>query len=78
MYCSKLAQCFPAVRVDPDPIFVRDGPVWTSAGVTAGIDLALALVRKWTIYVPDCSQFVRVRAAPGRRIFTSRVRLSST
>jgi transcriptional regulator GlxA family with amidase domain len=44
MYCSKLAQRFPAVRVEPDPIFVCDGPVWTSAGVTAGIDLALALV----------------------------------
>jgi transcriptional regulator GlxA family with amidase domain len=34
------------VRVEPDPIFVRDGPVWTSAGVTAGIDLALALVEQ--------------------------------
>jgi transcriptional regulator GlxA family with amidase domain len=45
-YCAKLAQRFPAVRVEPDPIFVRDGPVWTSAGVTAGIDLALALVEE--------------------------------
>jgi transcriptional regulator GlxA family with amidase domain len=44
MHCAKLAQRFPAVRVEPDPIFVCDGPVWTSAGVTAGIDLALALV----------------------------------
>jgi transcriptional regulator GlxA family with amidase domain len=35
---------FPAVRVERDPIFVRDGEVYTSAGVTAGIDLALALV----------------------------------
>ncbi len=34
----------PAIDVDPDPIYVRDGDVWTSAGVTAGIDLALALV----------------------------------
>jgi transcriptional regulator GlxA family with amidase domain len=34
------------VRVEPDPIFVRDGSVWTSAGVTAGIDLALALVEE--------------------------------
>lgn len=39
-----LARRFPAVDVDPDPIFVRDGNVWTSAGVTAGMDLALALV----------------------------------
>jgi transcriptional regulator GlxA family with amidase domain len=29
--------------VDPDPIFIRDGNVWTSAGVTAGMDLALAM-----------------------------------
>ena len=42
----ELAQRFPAVRVEPDPIFVCDGPVWTSAGVTAGIDLALALVEE--------------------------------
>jgi transcriptional regulator GlxA family with amidase domain len=46
MFCGKLAQRFPAVRVEPDPIFVCDGPVWTSAGVTAGIDLALALVEE--------------------------------
>jgi transcriptional regulator GlxA family with amidase domain len=42
--CDMLAEHFPAVEVDPDPIFVRDGNVWTSAGVTAGMDLALALV----------------------------------
>jgi transcriptional regulator GlxA family with amidase domain len=46
MYCARLAQRFPKVYVEPDPIFVRDGPVWTSAGVTAGIDLALALVEE--------------------------------
>lgn len=34
------------MRVEADPIFVRDGPVWTSAGVTAGIDLTLALVEE--------------------------------
>jgi transcriptional regulator GlxA family with amidase domain len=45
-YCTKLAQRFPAVHVEPDPIFICDGPVWTSAGVTAGIDLALALVEE--------------------------------
>ncbi len=44
--CAELARRFPAIRVEPDPIFVRDGPVWTSAGVTAGIDLALALVEE--------------------------------
>jgi transcriptional regulator GlxA family with amidase domain len=42
--CARLARLFPEVTVDPDPIFIRDGNVWTSAGVTAGMDLALALV----------------------------------
>ncbi|GGX15066.1 GlxA family transcriptional regulator [Streptomyces chryseus] len=41
-----LARRYPAVDVDPDPIYVRDGNVATSAGVTAGIDLALALVEE--------------------------------
>ncbi|HUH83415.1 MAG TPA: GlxA family transcriptional regulator [Stellaceae bacterium] len=45
-FAAELARRFPAVRVESDPIFVRDGPVWTSAGVTAGIDLALALVEQ--------------------------------
>jgi transcriptional regulator GlxA family with amidase domain len=44
--CARLAERFPAVHVEPDPIFVCDGSVWTSAGVTAGIDLALALVEE--------------------------------
>jgi len=43
-WCDALRRGFPAVRVLDDPIFVRDGDVWTSAGVTAGMDLALALV----------------------------------
>lgn len=42
--CERLARRYPTVDVDPDPIFVRDGNVYTSAGVTAGMDLALALV----------------------------------
>ena len=42
--CAELARRFPAVRLEPDPIFIRDGNVWTSAGVTAGIDLALSFV----------------------------------
>ena len=42
--CGLLRQTYPAVTVDSDAIYVRDGNVWTSAGVTAGIDLALALV----------------------------------
>ncbi|MGC0207434.1 GlxA family transcriptional regulator [Streptomyces levis] len=45
-YCDRLARDHPAVEVDPDPVYVRDGHVATSAGVTAGIDLALALVEE--------------------------------
>jgi transcriptional regulator GlxA family with amidase domain len=43
---AKLAKLYPAVEVDPEAIYVHDGPVWTSAGVTAGMDLALALVEE--------------------------------
>jgi transcriptional regulator GlxA family with amidase domain len=45
-YSAELARRYPDVRVDPEPIHVRDGNVVTSAGVTAGIDLALALVEE--------------------------------
>ncbi|MFG2543681.1 GlxA family transcriptional regulator [Streptomyces sp. NPDC048594] len=45
-YCDRLAREHPSVQVDPDPIYVRDGHVATSAGVTSGIDLALALVEE--------------------------------
>jgi len=41
---AELARAYPQVHVEPDRIFTRDGAIWTSAGVTAGIDLALALV----------------------------------
>ncbi|WP_330231544.1 GlxA family transcriptional regulator [Nocardia sp. NBC_00508] len=44
--CAELAQRFPRVQVDADAIYVRDGPIITSAGVTAGIDMALALVEE--------------------------------
>lgn len=45
-FCEELARRHPGVRVEPDRIFVRDGPVSTSAGMTAGMDLALALVEE--------------------------------
>jgi transcriptional regulator GlxA family with amidase domain len=44
--CASLRRNHPDVTVEPDPIFVSDGHVYTSAGVTAGIDLALALVEE--------------------------------
>jgi len=43
-YADEFAARFPGVRVDPAPIFVQDEHVWTSGGVTAAIDLALAFV----------------------------------
>jgi transcriptional regulator GlxA family with amidase domain len=43
-HCGRLARDYPDVSVADDAIYVRDGRVWTSAGVTAGMDLALALV----------------------------------
>jgi transcriptional regulator GlxA family with amidase domain len=44
--CGRLAQQYPDIDVDPDPIYVHDGRLWTSAGITAGIDLSLALVEE--------------------------------
>jgi transcriptional regulator GlxA family with amidase domain len=45
-WCDALSKSYPAVEVDPDPVFIRDENVWTSAGITAGIDLSLALVEE--------------------------------
>lgn len=41
-----LQQRFPDIHVEPDRIYIVDGPIWTSAGMTAGLDLALAMVEK--------------------------------
>jgi transcriptional regulator GlxA family with amidase domain len=43
-HCDDLAGRYSRVEIDPDPVFIKDGDVWTSAGITAGIDLTLALV----------------------------------
>lgn len=43
-WCAQLAAEYPLIRVDPDAIFVVDGKLWTSAGVSAGIDMALGMV----------------------------------
>ncbi|MGH6938399.1 GlxA family transcriptional regulator [Hypericibacter sp.] len=45
-WCDALQDRYPEAIVERDPIFLRDGPVWSSAGVTAGIDLALAMVEE--------------------------------
>jgi transcriptional regulator GlxA family with amidase domain len=44
--CDHLAARFPTVTVEVDPIYIKDGTVWTSAGITAGIDMALAMVEE--------------------------------
>lgn len=44
--CDALEQGYPKVQVEVDPIFIKDGHVWTSAGITAGIDMALAMVEE--------------------------------
>jgi transcriptional regulator GlxA family with amidase domain len=54
---AELARAFPRVHVEPDRIFIRDGALWTSAGITAGIDLALALMAE------DLGEAVAKRAA---------------
>lgn len=64
--CDTLARRFPEVDVDPAPIFVRDGDVATSAGVTAGIDLALALVEE------DCGRDVALTVARHLVVFLRR------
>jgi transcriptional regulator GlxA family with amidase domain len=45
-WCERLAARYPAVRVEQDPIFICDDGIWSSAGVTAGIDLALAMIEQ--------------------------------
>ncbi len=44
--CARLGRRYPEIRIEPDAIFVREGSISTSAGVTAGMDLALALVEE--------------------------------
>jgi transcriptional regulator GlxA family with amidase domain len=45
-FCDRLAREYPKVAVRPEPIFLRDGSIYTSAGITAGIDLSLTLVEE--------------------------------
>ena len=44
--CANLQRAFPEIEVLPDSIYVQDGNVWTAAGITSGIDMALALVEQ--------------------------------
>jgi transcriptional regulator GlxA family with amidase domain len=64
--CDALQQPYPRITVERDPIFLRDGKVWTSAGVTAGIDLALALVEE------DLGRAMALRVARHLVVFLKR------
>ncbi|HVZ87800.1 MAG TPA: helix-turn-helix domain-containing protein [Polyangia bacterium] len=64
--CARLAAFRPRVAVDAESIFVRDGHVWTSAGVTAGIDLALAMVEE------DCGRAWSDRVAAQLVVYVRR------
>ena len=44
--CDQLAAQYPAVQVEVDPIYIKDGHIWTSAGITAGVDMALAIIEE--------------------------------
>jgi transcriptional regulator GlxA family with amidase domain len=62
------ARRFPKVRLEPDRIYVRDGPIWTSAGITAGIDLVLAMIAEdlgETVARQTAQQLVVYHRRPG-------------
>jgi len=56
-HCERLAASYPNITVEPDAIYLRDGAIWSSAGVTTGIDLALALIEQ------DCGRTVAMYVA---------------
>lgn len=79
--CAQLAQEFPDIAVDPEPLFIREGSVWTTAGVTAGIDLALALIEE-DIGTPIAAKVARrlvvyMRRPGGQRQYSDPLELQS-
>jgi transcriptional regulator GlxA family with amidase domain len=65
-FCEKLRKRYESVTVEPDAIFIKDGPIWTSAGVSAGIDLSLALVQE------DCGRDIAMQVARQLVIYMKR------
>lgn len=65
-FCSRLQREYPGVIVKPDAIFVTSGRVWTSAGVSAGIDLALAMIED------DLGHVAALNVARGMVLFLKR------
>jgi putative intracellular protease/amidase len=78
-YAERLAADFPDVLVEPDRIFVRDGPVFSSAGVTAAIDLAFSLIEEdhgralalWATGRMDFSQTIGARQSCARLFWSA-------
>ncbi|VVM45659.1 HTH-type transcriptional activator RhaS [Pseudomonas fluorescens] len=66
LMCDVLKRDFPLIEVDSDAIYIQQGSVWTSAGVSAGIDLALALVEA------DCGREVALEVARELVVFLKR------
>lgn len=66
MYADRLAKAYPSAQVDASRLFIRDGNVYTSGGITAGIDLALALVEE------DLGTEVMLGVARGLVVFPRR------
>jgi transcriptional regulator GlxA family with amidase domain len=64
--CDMLEERFPAISIDRDAIFVQQGKMWTSAGVSAGIDLALAMVEA------DCGRDIAMKVARELVVFLKR------
>ena len=65
-FCELLAVLFPKVKIDHNAIYVQEGKVWSSAGVTAGIDLSLALIEE------DCGREVSMHVARELVVFLKR------
>jgi transcriptional regulator GlxA family with amidase domain len=65
-WAARLRQQYPQVAVDEDKIYIRDGQLWSSAGVSAGIDLALALIEE------DCGHRVAIETARQMVVFMKR------
>jgi transcriptional regulator GlxA family with amidase domain len=65
-FAADVARRFPRLNVDPHPLFLKDGKFYTSAGVTAGIDLALALIQD------DCGQQTALEVARGLVLYLKR------
>jgi transcriptional regulator GlxA family with amidase domain len=66
LWAPALAAQYPSVTVNPNPIWIQDGHIYTSAGVTAGIDLSLALVEE------DCGNAMALDVARGLVLFLRR------